>query len=148
MLAPIIIMDLWMAAWLPAFACVVVWALVSAVLSMLLYATLSPQHRILSLKAEQKTLRHTLLNYDGPFDSMMPLIRQNLLVSFRLIGICMIPVLVATIPIVWIMMALYERYGEQPFLTIGPEWMHGFDILYLITLIIASLLIKYIGKIA
>ena len=51
---------------------IVGWALVLSVLSMLLYARLSPQSRIEALSREIKSARLALVRHDGDFSTLSP----------------------------------------------------------------------------
>lgn len=143
LLWPVIAFDQWLQSFMPPLASVAIWALISSVVSMGMYAKLAPQHRLAGLKDRQKALRKQMLTFDGEWDEAKKLVGENLSVSLRLIGLCIGPVLVATVPIVWIMFALYECYSEQViFIPVGPDWIQNFDMYYLLLLIVFSIYIK------
>lgn len=143
MLEPIYWLDHLLQQWMPPVASVAVWAIASSVVSMYLYALLAPQQRLSELKERQKTSRRALMKFDGELDEARALIAENLSVSFRLIGLCLAPVLVATLPIIWIIYGLYGCYSESiTIIPFGPAWMRGFDMYYLLVLIVVSVFIK------
>jgi hypothetical protein len=149
MLEPIIITDTWLAAiGMPALWRILLWALASGIITMALYARIAPQEKIAGLKQQQKTLRDQLLTFDGNWQEANDLIRKNLKIALRMIGLCILPVLAAGLPVVWVMAGLYERYGEQAIIMIGPSWLQGFDALYILMLLAVSVAIKLLFEIA
>lgn len=128
---------------LPPAASVALWAIFSSSISMALYARLAPQATLSALKQRQKATRQQLLAYDGAWEGAWKLMRENLSVSFRLIGLCLVPVMAATLPVAWIMYGLYQCYPQQVrIIPFGPVWMQGFDMYYLLVLLVISLFIK------
>lgn len=136
-----IVLDAWMSAWLTPPARVTAWALLSAAVSMGLYARLSPQPRLHQLKTEQKKARAALMAHDGDFSQMMMLIRTDLALSLRHIRLMLPAVVFSILPVAWVLLALPARY-ETSDMFIDFEW------LYMGILLAASLLIKYRFRIA
>jgi uncharacterized membrane protein (DUF106 family) len=141
-------LDAWMAPLFGPLLRVSIWAIVSGALSMALYAYIAPQEKIRTLQQQQKSSRKQMLAFDGEMDEMWTLIRQNLSLSFRLLGIVIPPVMLAILPVVWLVYGLYEVYDQQVLVDFGPDWMRGFDFWYLVTLLVVSIAIKVKFKIA
>ena len=97
----------------PALISVYLWALIAAFLSMKCYARFSNQGALQALKPEQQSARDQLANYDGPFDGLLPLIKQNLSLSLRHMRLTLIPALVGAIPILFILPWLSNTFGVE-----------------------------------
>ena len=143
---PAMIADDWLAlVFAPLIRCML-WATFSAVLSMALYARLSPQAKLQGLKLKQQESRRRLLHYDGEMSGMLALIQQDLAISFKQLALVSPPVMLSVLPVIYVMLALPEHY--PPSLTsAGPQWMQGFEFWYLLTLFAMSLFIKIRFKI-
>jgi hypothetical protein len=137
-----------LAAWLaePLWR-VVAWAVLSAGLSMAIYFFISPQKKIVGLKEEQKSARQLLLKHDGDFDELKKLIGADLALTLRQLKHMLFPFLLSLAPLFVLMIPLAEIYN-QALTDMGPSWTHGFEFWYVATLVVASLLIKVIFKIA
>lgn len=144
----IAILDAAMSPVLNPFLRVSVWAIASGALSMAIYAYTAPQAKIRGLQQQQKDSRKRMLAFDGEMEEMWKLIRENLSLSFKLLGVVIPPVMLAILPIVWLVYGLYEVYDQQMLVDFGPDWMRGFDFWYLVTLLVVSIAIKIKFKIA
>lgn len=137
----ITLLNDWLIGFLPPLLAVSLWAMLSAVFSMLIYAKISPQQKMLAAKDAQRASRKALLAYDGNLRGMYALIGKDLRLSLRMIGMAIIPFALAALPVMGLMLALSPLYPNT-LTTIGPEWMQGFDFWYIVVLIVVSLIIK------
>lgn len=111
---PAVVLDRiqpWLEAWLAAWLSLGLWALLAAFLSMRIYARLSKQDDLRDLKPRQKNARRLLAVYDGPFNGLMPLIRDNLALSGKHMWLTLYPALAATLPLLFILPWLSNTYG-------------------------------------
>lgn len=87
------------------------WAVLAAVVSMGLYAWLSPQSHLSTLKAQLLAARRAVNTYDGDFGGVWPLMRRMLGLSFRQVGMVIGPVLLASLPILFLLVWISNAYG-------------------------------------
>lgn len=94
------------------FGRVLVWALLCAVISMVLYRLLSPQKRIKQIKSEVKTAQKAMADDDGEdFAHGMRLARAQLGKAFKLVGFVIGPAVVASLPALALIVWLDGQYG-------------------------------------
>jgi hypothetical protein len=100
---------------LPAVVRILLWGVLAGWLTMLLYRALSNQERISILKAEQKEHQKNIAGFDGEFDELLPLVGQALGTGMRQLGLSLGPALLATIPILFIIIWVAGEFGyRQP----------------------------------
>jgi hypothetical protein len=100
---------------LPAVIRLVFWGVLAGWLTMLIYRRLSNQQRISELKAEQKIQQKIISGFDGEFEQLFPVIRHTLALGLRQLGLSLGPALLATIPIVFIVIWVAGAFGyHQP----------------------------------
>jgi len=100
-------------AFLPPLFRIVLWGLVSGVLSMLLYAMLSPQGRLTSIKQELQEARALLAGADESFDELLGLVQKTLRLSFKHLGLVLLPALVASLPLISVLAWASNEFGYQ-----------------------------------
>lgn len=88
----------------------VVLGLVTGAMSMLVYARLSPQEKLQSLKSQAADLQQQMSSFDGDFSGAMALANQNLRLSFKRLGIALGPSLVSGIPVLAALPFIGEAY--------------------------------------
>lgn len=132
---------------LPPVVRVAAWGLLSAGVSMWIYAALSPQQRMLAMKQVQKDARKALLEHDGDFKELGVLVRADLMLSLKQIGMALLPFLLSLIPLIFLMIPLTGIY-TYPLTSFGPGWMQGFEFWYISVLVLGSIVIKAAFKIA
>lgn len=96
---------------LPGLARVVVWALLSAILSMGLYWVISPQERLAEVKRLSAQTQKILLDYDGDFSGLWPRIGRHLRHTSAAVGLTLGPAIVASLPILCVIIWLDNVYG-------------------------------------
>ena len=89
----------------------IVWGLVAAVLSMGLYWMFSPQHRLTDVKIRAAKAREDLNAFDGEFGEAWPLMQSMLSLSFRQLTMTTMPALLASIPVLMLIVWLSTAYG-------------------------------------
>lgn len=92
-----------LSGWLPPTARLVLWAVVAAVASMALYRVTSNQPRLAAIKAEIVVLRGRIAGFDGPFAEMWGLMRRNLILALRQIWVTLMPALLGSVPVVFLL---------------------------------------------
>jgi len=120
---------------LPPVLRLLLWGILAGWLTMLLYRRLSNQEKIQQLKAEQKKQQKLIAEFDGEFGDLMPLVRHTLGLGLRQLGLSLGPALLATIPVLFIIVWVAGVFGhEQPApgdpvnieMAAGPEVPAGF----------------------
>ena len=96
---------------LPAFLRLTLWGTFAGWLTMLAYRKISNQKKISTLKAEQKIRQKEIAGFDGEFEELMPLIRSTLGLGFRQLGLAIGPALLATIPVLFIVVWVSGQFG-------------------------------------
>ncbi len=120
---------------------VVIWGALTGVLSMVIYMSISPQHKMREVKAQQQQARSALLSHSGDWETLKELIMRDLGLSLKQLALIFIPFVLSVAPVIYVLTVLPEAYPE-PLNNIGPDWMHGFDFYYLLSLLVVSLVIK------
>ncbi len=87
------------------------WGLLCGLLSMWLYAVISPQKRLLELREEAATLQKRLSAYEGALGGATKLIRQHLTVAFQRLGLALAPSLLAGLPVIVVILWLGDSYS-------------------------------------
>ena len=96
---------------LPAWLRLTLWALASSALTMWMYKIFSKQEDLGALKAEIKKTQEDLAFYDGELSGLWPLIGKSMKLSFRNMGMTLVPALWASIPILFVMVFIYKTFG-------------------------------------
>jgi hypothetical protein len=116
---------------------VIIWAIMASAISMALYKKISPQQKIAALKLEQRESRTALRKYDGEMAGLYSLLRADLTISVKQLGLVFVPAILSLIPCIYItyrVLTIYSEYSDA-------------EIIYFSALVIASFLIKIIWKI-
>lgn len=120
-------LDQLLAEALPPLGRLLVWAALAGPVSVLLYRTLSPQRRIATAKAEAAALRRRLDAHEGDLAGALPLLRAQLGASLRHVGLVLPATLVASLPVLSLLVWLETAYGhtlpppqEPPHLVVSP----------------------------
>jgi hypothetical protein len=105
-------LDDLMATAIGPFGRVLIWALICAGVSMVLYRLISPQTRIKQVKAEVKAAQRAMSDDDGEdFGQGMQLAKAQLAKSFKLVGFVIGPAVVASLPALALIVWLDGQYG-------------------------------------
>ncbi len=83
---------------LPGWAMIVVWGLLVGALGTALYWLLSPQKRIVEVRAQGRAVRNALLRYDGDFDGVLALTRAALALALKEVWMVIGPASAAALP--------------------------------------------------
>lgn len=98
---------------LPSALRLLVWAFVGAIVSMELYRLLSPQARIAGLRSELEMAQRKVASFDGEFADAWPLIRRMLALAFRRIGAILPGTVIASLPVLTLILWLDGAYGHS-----------------------------------
>ena len=114
--APIFsVVDQLLSLALPGVIRLVLWGVLAGWLTMVVYRRLSNQDKIQELKLEQKKQQKIISSFDGEFEDLFPVIRHTLALGGRQLGLSLGPALLATIPILFIVIWVAGNFGnEQP----------------------------------
>jgi len=91
----------------------IIWGILAGWLSMVVYGFFSDQGKIGKLKTQQKKQQKDIAKFDGEFAELMPLIRQTLALGFRQLGLALGPALLATIPVLFIIIWVAGEFAYQ-----------------------------------
>ncbi|HEY1075905.1 MAG TPA: hypothetical protein VGE51_04390 [Fontimonas sp.] len=103
--------DAQIAPLLPRIARLILWSAAAGALTMLIYAALSPQQRIRTLKSELLVARRDLDQFDGEFADAWPRMRRMLSLAFRQLGLVIGPAGAALAPMVLVVGWIAQTYG-------------------------------------
>lgn len=110
--APIFsVIDSVLAMAMPPVLRLLIWGIFAGWLSMALYRLFSDQQKIGKLKAQQKDQQKIIAEFDGEFAQLMPLIRHTLALGFRQLGLALGPTLLATVPVLFIIIWVSGEFG-------------------------------------
>ncbi|MFV1852575.1 MAG: hypothetical protein ACMZ66_17980 [Thalassospira sp.] len=105
-------LDQLMASAIGPFGRVLIWALICAGISMVLYRLISPQSRIKQVKAEVKAAQRAMADDDGEdFGQGMQLAKAQLDKSFKLVGFVIGPAVLASLPALTMIVWMDGQYG-------------------------------------
>lgn len=104
--------DRWL-FFLPDLALIAFWALLSAIGTMWLYHRYSRQDELADLKPQIKQVQKQLANYDGPMSGLWPIIGRSTRLSGRQMGLTLWPALVASVPVLFVLVFLSNEYGHR-----------------------------------
>jgi hypothetical protein len=97
---------------LPALFRLLIWATLTAILSMALYWLCSAQDKVAAAKERALTARRKMAGYDGTeFDEMMPLAKESLVASGRHFGIVLWPALLSSLPALMLIVWVSGQFG-------------------------------------
>ena len=130
---------------------VAICGVLTGVLTMLLYARVSPQERLLLLTQRVTAARAELNRFDGGDGQMVwTLARRALLLSLQQVGLTFFPTLVAMIPVLLVAAGLEHglRLSEWTLWNFGPTWLATGYTAFWLPLGVTALIVKWKLKIA
>jgi hypothetical protein len=95
---------------LPAWVIVALWGTLVGGLATTVYWLLSPQKRIVEIRAKAHAVRNALLRYDGDFRGVLTLTRQSLGLSLKELSLVTGPAIAACIPALCLVAFLGNTY--------------------------------------
>lgn len=98
---------------LPGIARLGIWALLSAAGAMWLYRRFSRQEELAELKPEIKAAQRRMARYDGPLAGLWPQIGESMRLSGRQMALTLWPALVASLPVLFVLVFLSNHYGHR-----------------------------------
>jgi hypothetical protein len=108
--------DRWLAGLFPFVVRLSIWGALAGILSITIYAKLSPQASITKLKKKMWSLQREILGADIEFVDFLHLSKENLKTSLKLLANVLGPALISAIPVlllaIWIHTCL--AYGAPP----------------------------------
>lgn len=142
--APVAKVDAGLGVWIPEALRLMLWGGIAGTLGMAIYRRLSPQERIASVRQELLVAQQALSTYDGPFAGLPPLMRRQLHLSLRQLWLSLGPSVVSGAPVLPIWSGLSQRMDAAPhrFLPWLPAWMSGWEAVFIIAALVASLFFK------
>jgi hypothetical protein len=99
---------------LPPVLRIVLYAILSAWLSMTIYRRCSRQEELATLSASSRALRQELAAYDGPFEGLMQRVRRLMRLSARHLRLSLVPALLGGLPLLLLMPWLSNQFGLAP----------------------------------
>lgn len=141
------LIDAQLAAFLSPLWRAVAWGLFTGTFSMVIYVLCAPQTKLKQLKAAQKENKKLLKGFDGEFDALKVLIKNDLRYSLHQVAISIVPFLLSVAPAFAIMYGLEAAYIGLALPTLGAEWTGNFEFWYIFAVIVSSLGIKFFFKI-
>lgn len=111
--APIFdLIDGALAVVMPSVLRLIIWGGFAGWLTMIVYRLLSNQEKIGTLKVLQKKQQKHIAEFDGKFSELLPLIRHTLSLGFRQLGFSLGPALLATVPVVFVVIWVAGEFGH------------------------------------
>lgn len=101
-------------AHLPAVLRVALYACACAWIGMYLYRRYSDQPRLTLLRDDVARTQRALALHDGDFSELRVLIRHNLRLSVRQLGLTLRPALIASLPLLFVLPWLSNRFAIEP----------------------------------
>ncbi len=107
------LIDRTLFGFLPPFARLVVWAVLAAVASILVYKWLSPQAKIAETKAAALAARRRLNAHEGDLESAMPLMRRSLRLASLQVLLVLPGALAGSLPMLALLVWLDGAYARN-----------------------------------
>lgn len=92
---------------------ILIWGVISALLSMEIYRLLSPQHRIARIRRELRDAQQDMASYDGPAEGIWPLISKVLSLACRRLLLVFPATLVAAVPVLAVILWLDSAHAYR-----------------------------------
>lgn len=108
------VVDGVMPHWLHDGLRVVLWGLLAGVAGMLIYRRCSPQAKLLALRRDLSAAQAALMDYDGAPAGLWPLLRRQLGLALRQMGLSLGPSLLAGLPVILMWTWLAQRFDSVP----------------------------------
>lgn len=132
-----------LALMLPATARVLVWGVIAGIVSLGLYWLLSPQKRIAGIVAEEQVYKARLRDETVDVEDGRAAAGALLGLALKRMGLVIPPVAIAALPVVGLMAWLQAHYTpDLDYIAVGPDWVRGWEVPFLVALLAASLLFK------
>jgi hypothetical protein len=96
---------------LPDLVRILIWAAIGSAASMALYAVLSPQRRLVAIKARISESQAVVEAYSGDFRGALPLLKSQIGLSLRHVGLTLLPAVVGSLPVLFLIPWLALRFG-------------------------------------
>ena len=106
------VIDGVLAMLLPPVLRLAIWGILAGWVTMLVYRLFSAQEKMGALKAAQKAQQKVIAGFDGEFTELLPLIRATLALGFRQLGLALGPALLATVPVLFIIIWVAAEFGH------------------------------------
>ncbi|MGH6866450.1 MAG: hypothetical protein ACREDO_09840 [Methyloceanibacter sp.] len=103
--------DIQMAAMMPPTARIVAWGIVAAIVSLGLYWLLSPQSRMVRISQEERRIKTTLRDDTLEMAEGLAAARALLRLALTRLGLVLLPVLLAALPLLSLMSWLEANYA-------------------------------------
>jgi len=116
---------------MPSSLRIALWGALAAFVSMLIYKWTSNQKRLAELKSESLEIRKRLDSFDGELNDLWPILGKNISTAFRQLGRGLIPAIIASVPVVFILAwmsnafdARFPETGEEVLIEAVPDSTH------------------------
>lgn len=96
---------------LPDLVRILIWAALGSVVSMALYAVLSPQRRLVAIKERISRSQAVIAAYSGDFRGALPLLKSQIGLSLRHVGLTLLPAVLGSLPVLFLIPWLALRFG-------------------------------------
>jgi len=100
-------------AFMPAVLRLSLWSALAGIVSMLLYALLSPQQRIGDAKVRLREAQSEMAQSDESFDELMGLVKKTLGLSLQHLALVFTPALGSAIPLICVLAWASTHFGHR-----------------------------------
>jgi hypothetical protein len=97
----------------PVFLRLMLWGVLAGWLTMLLYRRFSNQESIAGVKKQQKEQQKVMMDFEGEFNELMPLIRSTLGLGLRQLKLALGPALLASLPVLVLVVWVAGQFSYQ-----------------------------------
>ncbi|MFT3765956.1 MAG: hypothetical protein QM820_10630 [Minicystis sp.] len=117
------------------------WGALGGAISTVMYAIASPRRRLRGLAEAARATRLEIHSYEGDLGGALPLLARQLGLRLRMLGLTIVPVAIASIPVLLLAAWVSDRFGQG--LCLGlPTWLRGWEAPFFGAGLVASLGIK------
>lgn len=101
--------------WLPVWVRVIAWSALASLISMLIYRFTSRQAALDEVKSEVLATRSQLQGFEGEFNELWPILKQNLGLAGKQLWLTFVPAMVASLPVLFILAWMANAFdAHQP----------------------------------
>jgi hypothetical protein len=99
--------------WLPAWVQILLWAALASFISMGIYRLTSSQTALADVKEKIAATRNDLQGFDGEFSELWPILKRNLGLAGKHLGLTFVPAMIASLPVLFILAWMSNAFDAR-----------------------------------
>ena len=99
--------------WLPTWVQILLWAALASFISMGIYRLTSSQTALADVKEKIAATRNDLQGFDGEFSELWPILKRNLALAGKHLGLTFVPAMIASLPVLFILAWMSNAFDAR-----------------------------------